>query len=136
MYYKKPKISPAKKIQSAIKMLHNPTPAEKVLYMHLAFNRVFFRKQCVIRGYIVDAYLPREKVVIEVDGNHHYRSSQLQWDKKRDSVLRKIGLRVIRIKNSYLLNNPSKVVRELIKQHKINSIINTIDCRVSLQLAV
>lgn len=133
----KSKIDPAKKLSSAFYMLKHPTKAEKELYKWLALNRVFFKKQCIIKGYIVDAYLPREKIVIEVDGRHHNQQlKQMQWDGNRDTVLKRVGYKTIRLRNTTILNNPAETVTKLIKENKIRSIRDKIDCGVNLQLAV
>ncbi|MBR3509449.1 MAG: DUF559 domain-containing protein [Lachnospiraceae bacterium] len=56
-------------------------------------------RQKVIGNYIVDFYIAKAKVVIEVDGSQHYESKGLEKDKERDSYFREIGIKVLRYTN-------------------------------------
>ena len=56
-------------------------------------------RQKVICNYIVDFYIAKAKVVIEVDGSQHYESKGLEKDKERDSYFREIGIKVLRYTN-------------------------------------
>jgi very-short-patch-repair endonuclease len=49
------------------------------------------------KGYIVDFYLPKYKIVFEVDGSSH--EGRENYDKKRDKLLRSRKIKVFRIKN-------------------------------------
>ncbi len=48
---------------------------------------------------ILDFYIPKLKLVIEVDGGYHKMSKQQIKDKKRDKTLQKYGYSVMRIPN-------------------------------------
>src|SRR5437016_3935232 len=58
-----------------------------------------FRRQHPIAGFVVDFYCPALKLVIELEGEIHYRPEQLAWDRERADVLRRLGLQVIRLSN-------------------------------------
>lgn len=49
--------------------------------------------------YFCDFFLPKDRIVIEVDGIYHSGQSQLEKDKERDSHFKSIGIRVIRVHN-------------------------------------
>ena len=51
---------------------------------------------------MVDILIPQVKVVIEVDGRHHYRGQNLLNDIERDRFLTGMGFRVIRIMNEQI----------------------------------
>jgi len=107
------KITPADKIKLALKMLANPTDAERLLYWQLAINRVFFKKQCIIKGFIVDAYLPREKIAIECDGKQHYHN--YEYDCNRDKILKGVGIKTVRIRNHQIEDDPKDLLSVLLR---------------------
>lgn len=49
--------------------------------------------------YFTDFYLPKERIVIEVDGTYHSANDMLEKDKERDYNFKSIGIKVIRIDN-------------------------------------
>lgn len=49
--------------------------------------------------YFVDFYLPKQRVVIEVDGNYHDSRTMRHKDSDRDYNFKSIGIRVIRVSN-------------------------------------
>lgn len=106
-------------------MLANPTEAERLLYWQLAINHVYFKKQCIIKGYIVDAYLPREKIVIECDGRQH--RGNYEYDAIRDNALKSIGIKTVRIRNHQITDNPEGFIKRLIKENNIFSIRDTVN---------
>jgi very-short-patch-repair endonuclease len=62
-----------------------------------------FRRQVVLRGYIVDFFAPEARLVVEVDGAHHERRRGA--DKRRDAVLAEAGLTVLRLPAQLVLGN-------------------------------
>lgn len=49
--------------------------------------------------YFVDFYLPKQRIVIEVDGNYHDSRTMRHKDSDRDYNFKSIGIRVIRVSN-------------------------------------
>jgi very-short-patch-repair endonuclease len=89
-----------KKLEKAIDLRDHMTPSETILWKYLRANRLeglHFRRQQVIRGYIVDFYCHQANLVVEVDGAVHL--TQQEYDHKRDAILTDIGLRVLRFTN-------------------------------------
>ena len=68
--------------------------------------------------YIVDFYLPKIKLVIEVDGSQHLTETGLAADRRRTAYLESLGLKVIRFDNREVLIETHAVLdviwRELI----------------------
>ena len=52
--------------------------------------------------YFCDFYLPKHRVVIEVDGIYHNGNMQFAKDTERDANFKSIGIRVIRVANEEL----------------------------------
>lgn len=61
-----------------------------------------FRPQKI---YFADFYLPKYRIVIEVDGMYHNGNDMLVRDSERDYNFKSIGIRVIRVSNAET-NNP------------------------------
>ncbi|NNE00798.1 MAG: DUF559 domain-containing protein [Pirellulaceae bacterium] len=68
-----------------------------------------FRREYVIEPYTVDFCCIALKLVIEVDGEHHFREVGKSHDQKRDAFLRKLGYEVLRIPGYEVLSEPGFV---------------------------
>ena len=77
-------------------MRSNPTYGEFILYNEFLSKRPEkFRKQHIIKPFIVDFYCSELKLVIEVDGSSH--DDKLEYDKKREEFLTKRGYFIARV---------------------------------------
>jgi very-short-patch-repair endonuclease len=72
-----------------------------------------FRRQHVIRGFIVDFYCHKVKLVIEVDGEIH--RLQGENDQIRVDVLRSEGIMVQRFPNEKIKNQLDEVFHEIVE---------------------
>jgi very-short-patch-repair endonuclease len=83
------------------------------------FQRVFWNDKEKI-GYIVDFYVPRCRIVFEIDGGYHDIPEQQEKDKKRDVWLTRQTIKVCRIKNEEVSDEAActKKVFELLKNSK------------------
>ncbi len=73
-------------------------------------------RQYVIGQYIVDFYLAKAKIVIELDGSQHYKDSAVQHDAERDAFLHSQGITVLRYTNIEV-NKKFRAVCEDILNH-------------------
>lgn len=93
----------------------NQTPAEKLLWSRLRnrnFHGLKFLRQHVvyydigIRGeakyFIVDFYLAKYRLIIELDGGIHLKTQERDAD--RSKILNDLGYYVVRFKNEELLD--------------------------------
>lgn len=90
-----------KTFRNAQELRHNTTPAEMKLWAYLRRHQikdVRFRSQHAIGCYIVDFCAPRPKLVIELDGSHHF--DQVEYDAERSEFLEAKGYRVLRFKTT------------------------------------
>jgi len=102
----------------AEKMRKKPTLAEKVLWKQvrkLRFEGFVFRRQHPIDFYIADFYCYKLKLVIEVDGDIHFKDEIFEHDDQRTGELERYGINVLRFTNEQVLNNQSFVLKELNK---------------------
>src|SRR5438094_10564821 len=79
---------------------HEPTPAEATAWSLLRNRRCLglkFRRQHVIRGFIVDFYCPELNLALEVDGTVHGQRNQAEYDEARSPPLRRAAVGGVRI---------------------------------------
>ena len=101
---KLPKNTSLSKLSNSLR--HHSTLAESVLWKYLQNKNAFgyhFRRQKVIGKYIVDFYCPRLGLIIEIDGSSH--DNKYEYDKKRDEYLQGLGLTILHLDNSDILNH-------------------------------
>ncbi|MFP4599757.1 MAG: endonuclease domain-containing protein [Persicimonas sp.] len=88
-------------LRRAKHMRKNPTRAEKILWGKLRKRRLLgkkFRRQHILRPYIVDFYCVSEKLAVEIDGGAHFGEEAAKQDEARDSYLLEVhGVEVVRV---------------------------------------
>jgi very-short-patch-repair endonuclease len=90
------------------------TPSEALLWSRLRGNKLMdlhFRRQLVIRGFIVDFYCHKAKIIIEIDGSVH--QSEVDADRMRDSILTSLGILVFRVSSPEVENNINGVIMKI-----------------------
>jgi very-short-patch-repair endonuclease len=100
---------------------NHSTPAEKALWNILKNKKVKgrkFRRQYSIGNYIADFCCPREKLIIELDGNFHAEYYQIENDITREKFLTNQGFNVIRFENKSVFQDPEYVIETIKKQFK------------------
>jgi len=67
-----------------------------------------------VLGYEADAYWPRAKLVVEVDGwsFHHHRAA-FEHDRARDAAMQVAGYRVIRVTHRRLVREPETIAAQI-----------------------
>ena len=93
---------------------NNMTEAELVLWEVLKEKKLRgrkFRRQYSIGYYIADFYCPSEKLIIELDGQHHFTPEGKNRDIERDMHLALMEKRVLRFENKEVLNNLTGVLK-------------------------
>lgn len=93
----------------ATTMRKDQTNHERLLWEQLRCKRLgglVFRRQAVIRGYIVDFYCPSRSLAIEVDGPTH----DAHRDAIRDRNIKKLSIDVLRFSNWAVRNQLPQVL--------------------------
>lgn len=84
----------------------NMTPWEnKLWYQFLRSYPVRWNRQKVLGNYIVDFYCSKAKLIIELDGGHHFSEDAEKSDAVRTKELEATGLTLYRISNSDIDKN-------------------------------
>ena len=111
----KPHFSNNQLTGSAQSLRRNMTKEERKLwYNFLKHLSVTVNRQKVIGRYIVDFYIHKEKLVIELDGDQHGEPAGLAKDEKRDAWLREQGMTVLRYPNTAVNTSFEEVCRDIL----------------------
>lgn len=73
-----------------------------------------FRRQHMIGHYVLDFYCAERKLAIELDGSIHSQPSQMQKDQAKDAFLQRKEIRVVRVPNGLVLDDPEGFVRKIL----------------------
>ncbi len=93
------------------------TKAEEALWF--SFLRGYIprvHRQRPMANFIVDFYIPKAGLVIEIDGDSHFQEGGKQKDKMRDLVLKNLNLEVLRFTNNDIFQSFDAVREEI---HKV-----------------
>ncbi len=92
---------------------HSPTEAEMRLWSCLRNSAlgIKFRRQQIIRGFIVDFYCDSAGVVVEVDGGVHLENPEK--DRERDAILSETGLTILHFTNTEVLTETDRVLEHI-----------------------
>ena len=92
------------------------TEAELRLWTELRDQKldgIKFRRQVPIGPFIADFVAPRHRLIIELDGAHHYEDGAIAADLRRSSWLEGEGYNVLRFTNLDVLTNLDGVCRAI-----------------------
>ena len=106
-----------KLIKNAQELRKNMTPEEKHLWYDF-FKRLpcTVKRQHNIDNYIVDFYIPKKKIVIEVDGIQHNSTEHKEADAKRDAVLTEWDITVLRYSNESINKSFVYVAQDILNK--------------------
>jgi very-short-patch-repair endonuclease len=90
----------------------------KLWHGFLRYRKPPFYRQRPIDCYIVDFYQPASKLVIELDGKHHFTEEGIESDKDRDMNLEGYGLNIIRFTNNEIDHNFDQVCKKILSHCK------------------
>ena len=84
----------------------NMTRQEKHLwYDFLRYYPVKIYKQRIIDNFIADFYCHSARLIIELDGSHHYTNQGKAHDAARTEILKRYGIDVLRFSNRAIDDN-------------------------------
>lgn len=110
-----------KKLGLARWMRNNMTPAEKKFWAKVKGNRLggyHFRRQQIIHGFIADFYCEKLNLVVEIDGGIHEK--QKDYDRIRDEVIERYGVRVMRFGNQEVMRDCEGVMSKILDPSLMN----------------
>ncbi len=100
----------------------NMTKAEVLLWVQLKKRQLLDQRvlrQYSIGRYIVDFYIPKIKLAIEVDGATHVTDEELAYDNMRQEEIESLGISVLRFTNPEIYSAMDEVLRDIRKKVKL-----------------
>jgi len=91
------------------------TQTEEIIWEKLRnrrFNRLKFRRQHVIEGFVLDFYCHEIKLGIEIDGTIHDQRFQKEYDTLRQEIIEMQGIIIVRITNEEVLTNQNNIYKK------------------------
>lgn len=106
------RVSPEKK-RFAKDLRNNPTRAYDILWQRLRRSQlgVRFRRRAILLGWVPDFWCPAARVVVEIDYASD-KSRELDH-RRRDAILARNAMHVIRVPAERVYTEPDQVVREI-----------------------
>ena len=99
------------------------TSGEKRLWGELREFRRHYglhaRRQVPIDAYVVDFAIQSAKLVIEVDGEHHFTPEGIRKDSMRDLWLTDRGYKVLRFNTGEIANSLDGCVEQVLRELKL-----------------
>jgi very-short-patch-repair endonuclease len=101
--------------QRVRELRHQQTEAERGAWYLLRDRRLGlkFRRQYPIENYVVDYYCCELRLAVELDGGVHSQPSQMRKDAAKDAFLQNLGIRVLRLPNGLVTEDPEGFVRKV-----------------------
>ncbi|HRE60161.1 MAG TPA: endonuclease domain-containing protein [Micropepsaceae bacterium] len=99
---------PTAPLARATRLRKEATKWERLLWPRLREMKTLgfhFRRQAVIGPYIADFACLSRKLLVELDGEHHAAPALLTHDTAREFFLRRLGFRIMRFRNSDVIEN-------------------------------
>ena len=94
----------------------NMTKEEKHLWYDFLKKLPFtVKRQETIGDFIVDFYITKYNIVIEVDGRQHKMKEHEKADQERDRELSRLGIKVLRYTNSDISCRFNEVCKDILK---------------------
>jgi very-short-patch-repair endonuclease len=113
MQYERRKTYSALK-STAQELRKNMTPEERKLwYEFLNSYPVRFRRQKTFGRYIADFYCAGAKIIVELDGAHHFSEDGQTYDRERDAYFASMSILVLRYPNEQIRNHFEKVCADI-----------------------
>ena len=107
-------------VSNAQALRKNMTPEEKHLwYDFLKRLPMTAHRQYNIGNYIVDFYIPKKQLVIEIDGIQHLTEEHKEKDQARDKFLEGQGLSVLRFPNGSIRKNFADVCQVILNHIEV-----------------
>lgn len=96
------------------------TEGEKRLWQELRLFKnhygIHVRRQVALENYVADFAILTQRLIIEIDGEHHFTDQGLAKDTKRDTRLGELGYRVLRINTGELSDNLDGCVETILHE--------------------
>jgi len=115
-----PSMNSPRALSRARQLRRTMTDGEKQLWQALKDFRKLYglhvRRQTPIGPYVADFAIHSARLVIEVDGEHHFTPAGISRDKKRDAWLAEAGYSVIRFNTGELAESFDACIEKILNE--------------------
>jgi very-short-patch-repair endonuclease len=100
----------------------NMTKAEVLLWIQLKNKKLLGQRvlrQYSVGSYVLDFYIPRLKLAIEVDGATHITDEEQEYDWHRQREIENLGIRFLRFTNPEVhgdMSNTLQMIKDKVKE--------------------
>lgn len=96
------------------------TEGERILWSELKQFRtlydIAFRRQVPIDFYVADFACHNQRLIVEIDGEHHFTTDGLEHNRRRDKWFHKAGYRVLRLSSADVFDDKDACVNIVLAQ--------------------
>ena len=92
------------------------TKAEVLLWIQLKNKQLLGQRvlrQYGVGPYVLDFYIPRIKLAIEVDGATHVIDEEQEYDRHRQKEMENLGIKFLRLTNPQVYAEMSNVLQQI-----------------------
>ena len=102
MLYFNSKVNKTSTIEKRRLLRKSQTKQEQIIWQFLRGGKTGYkwRRQVGIGEYIADFYCHEKKIALEIDGLHHLKDKNFEYDNIREKCFVILGIKTIRILNS------------------------------------
>lgn len=104
------------RVETARQLRKSVTSAEERAWWLLRNRRLSglkLRRQHPVGKHIVDFYCVQARLAIELEGSVHAQPRQARRDAAKDAYLRRLGIRVLRLPNGMVMQDPEMFLRKV-----------------------
>ena len=110
--------NPERLLRNSQRLRREMTEEEcKLWYQFLKTQSFTVNRQKIIGHYILDFYIAKAKICIELDGSQHYEESHEKRDIERDKYLKEKGIKVLRYSNLEIHRNFKGICEDILLRY-------------------
>lgn len=115
--------NPRKTLEQRRRLRRKMTEAEELFWSRVRnkqLDRLRVKRQYGLGPYILDFYIPKYKLAIELDGGVHSIELVIRKDQNKNAFLNENGISVLRLENEIVLKNIEAALKKVILQIRMD----------------
>lgn len=115
--------NPRKTLEQRRRLRRKMTEAEELFWSRVRnkqLDGLRVKRQYGLGPYILDFYIPKYKLAIELDGGVHSIELVIRKDQNKNAFLNENGISVLRLENEIVLKNIEAALKKVILQIRMD----------------
>lgn len=115
--------NPRKTLEQRRRLRRKMTEAEELFWSRVRnkqLDGLRVKRQYGLGPYILDFYIPKYKLAIELDGGVHSIELVIRKDQNKEAFLNENGISVLRLENEIVLKNIEAALKKVILQIRMD----------------